>query len=132
MTDLEAIALAILGAEGIPAVAELIEGVTRPVVLVAASGGPPATSRMPDWLTRGDLQIDVWATTKAEAWDLCGEIRTALLAAPRNQPTVEPPAVVTSATMTTPSWVPDSDWPSDGRPGPRYTFTATLTAHPKE
>lgn len=118
MTDLELLTIATLTADGIPAVAELTDD-TRPVVLVALEGGAPIRSDAPDWLTRGDLRIDVWAETKSEALDLCAEIRTSLLAAPRGPlPAVDPAAVITSVTVRHPPTFPTPIGPTRAGQGP--------------
>lgn len=130
MIDAEATAVAVLTAYGIPAGVELAEDTPRYFVRVAAAGGPPARSGMPDRLVTVDLQFDCWAPSKAEAADLAGLVGAAMLAAPRNPATYDPPAVVTSTTVTAPTWIPDPDWPLDGRPGPRYVVLGSLTAHP--
>lgn len=131
MVDLELAALEVLLAADLPAVAELPAPPARPVVLVSAAGGPPSRSGAPDWLLAGDLQLDVWAETKADAADIAALARAALLAAPRN-PDPDASVVVTSVNVNHPSWTPDEDWPASGRPGPRYVVLVTMSAHPKE
>lgn len=134
MIDAEAIAVAVLESVGLTTVGDLLTDMTRPVIRVAAAGGPPSTSALPDRLVTVDLQFDVWADTKPEAADVAAEVRSTMLAAVRTPPAgaYDPPAVVTSVTMTAPNYLPDPDWPADGRPGPRYVLFGTLTAHPKE
>jgi len=132
MIDPEAIAVAVLNADDLGAVGELTDDPTRPAIRVTAAGGAPSSSRAPDWLVSQDLQFDVWGSSKVEAQDLAAEVRRLMLAAPAGTADYDPPAVIISTTMTPPTWVPDEDWPLDGRPGPRYLMFGTLTAHPKE
>jgi hypothetical protein len=108
---------------------ELPEGVTRPCARMTAGGGREDTSDYPVWLNRPVVNFDVWGATKSQASTAVHAIRDALLSVPREQP-VQTHGEVTRVTATYPFWLPDEDFPVDGRPGPRYLFTARLTAHP--
>lgn len=135
MIDHEAIAVAILDAAGYTVGAEIPTTDPTSFVRVSAAGGPATSSNAPDWLMPADVQFDIWAETKEAARDVAGAVRSSMLAAPRNPdpPDFDPPAVVTSTTMTGPSYEPDEDWPTEmGRPRPRYVMLGSVTAHPKE
>jgi len=110
--------------DGLPAVTEL--GTVRPVILVAETGGPARSSAAPPHLVEGDFQLDVYAETKPAANDLAWDAHNRILAAPRDQPST---VTVNHTRVTPPTWVPDDDWPVDGRPGPRYLLTGNLKGH---
>ena len=108
----------------------LPENPTRPVARVSLLDGPPTSSSQPapGYLNKATFQIDVWAETDPEAEEIAEQIRVAVLSAPRTQPVAG-----TAFSYTTAEWpadLPDADWPVDGRPGPRYSMTVRVSAHP--
>ncbi len=116
-------------ADGHPAVTELPEAASRPIVRISEGGGGSASSAAPGHIVTQALELHVWGDTKTEAWNAAAAARDWLLAAPRNAP-VHAGVTFNLITVTSPSWIPDSDWPSpDGRPGPRYLMYARVTAH---
>lgn len=127
MVDVVALVVSYLTSESVLTVTELADGQARPVVRVEEAGGPNVLSAGVNKLTRQDLQVDVWGTTKAEAYDLASNVRTLLWAAPRYNPD-HPEGVFISTRSTGPSWLPDVDFKVGNRPGPRYVFTAAITA----
>ena len=102
--------------------------------------GPPPPATAESLESAGpspeDVALSCYGTTKIEAADLAENARTALLAAPTDGP--DPTVVIdgavdvvlTSVTVNSPNWLPDEDWPFEGRPGPRYLVQVAVTAHP--
>jgi hypothetical protein len=126
------VALAVLQlyqAAGLHAVAELGVDEDLPVVRVEENGGAPTSSQGPNRLTKQDLNIDTWGSSKTQAQQLMATARDLLLAAPRVA-AVQAAAVLVSARANSPQWLPDEDWPVSGRPAPRYLVTVTVTGHP--
>src|SRR5690606_34491941 len=108
----------------------LPENASRPISRVSLLGGPAISSSQPapGHLNKATFQIDVWAETDTEAEEIADDIRVAVLAAPRTQP-VEGSAF-SYTTAEYPAYLPDADWPVDGQPGPRYSMTVRVSAHP--
>lgn len=106
------------------------EGPTPPFARVSLLGGPAANSTQPapGYLNKATFQVDVWAETDPEAAEVADEIRVAVLSAPREQP-VEG-SVFSFTTAEYPVFLPDADWPVNGQPGPRYSMTVRVSAHP--
>jgi len=124
-----ALVLGILTDDGLNAYSRLPQGALRPIMTVEEAGGPQQVSHSPNRLTRQDLQLDVWGTTKTDAFDLVVGARDLLLAAPRTQP-VRDQGVLVRVSAGQPTWLADPDWPDDaGRPGPRYLLIVQATAH---
>lgn len=107
---------------------KLPESAARPVARVSLLGGPSQASNRPVWLDKATFQVDVWGDTDDEAEEAITAIREAILTAPRAQPV--PDQVISFTTCEYPAYLPDSDWPVDGRPGPRYSMTVRISAHP--
>ncbi len=131
MVDPLAVILHVLRAAGLPVHADLPDDAERPALRVEESGGVSSleTSRMPDWLRSQDFQLDAWDVTRLGAATLIDQARSVLLAAPRTDP-VTPHGVLTLTSASARLYLADSDWPVDGRPGPRYQLTVRTHVHP--
>ena len=130
MVDIEKLLVAYIRTFDIDAFTDLPEGATRPVARVNLLGGLPENSNSPVWRSRPTVQVDVWGTTKKEAWDTIWTIRTALLEMPRVEPSHEA-GDISQTVAEWPADLPDADWPDqNGQPGPRYSMTVRFVAHP--
>ena len=130
MIDVAALVINYLRLEQQPAFAELPADVGRPCIRVEEAGGPPdASSLMPNRLTRQDLQLTVWGSSKAEAFDQLDIVLTLLHLAPRLDPVQDAGVIVKFEPIAGAFYSPDRDWPIEGRPGPRYEQTIRVTAH---
>jgi hypothetical protein len=129
MIDVMLLVLEILRGDGLPAYTELPEGVGRPVIRVEESGGDLPNSRQPAYLIRQDVQIDAWGTSKAEARSIIGAAYEALHAAASDPVSYDNGSLSYVQTLGGFLYLPDEDWPVDGRPGPRFELTVRLTAH---
>ena len=101
----------------------------RPVCRISQLGGVSDNSAQPPWLNRPSVDFDVWAVTKHDAFEGMSIVRRVLLAAPREQ-TFWDYGELVYVSAAFPAYLPDSDWPVNGQPGPRYHMTTRITAHP--
>lgn len=129
MIDVMLLALEILRADALPAYTELPENVGRPVIRVEESGGTLPNSRQPLYLIRQDVQLDAWAASKPEARSLIGAAFEALHAAATDPISFDNGRLSYVLALGGFNYLPDDDWPVDGRPGPRFSVTVRLTAH---
>lgn len=129
MVNLVALVANYLRSEGLAIYAELPDAVARPVTRVEeAGGGPQGSSLTPGRITRGDLQLTTWGTTKAEAWTDIATASDTLRDAPRLA-AVQSEGTFVFVQALSPIYLPDEDWPVNGRPGPRYEMTVRIAAH---
>lgn len=130
MVDIAAIVIDVANnVANVETYAELPDTRPDPVAVVAEAGGAPRVSTAPQRLRTQDVQIDVWAGTKAAAHDATESITAALLAIPRSH-NPRPGGTVQYVRVGAARYQPDTDWPNDaGRPRPRYIIVATVTAH---
>jgi hypothetical protein len=108
--------------------AEVPANEERPVGRIEEAGGIQPSSLMPGRLTTVDLQLTTWGTTKSEAWQLLADAVETLREAPRVDPT-HSQGVLTRVEPLGVFYLPDVDWPANGRPGPRYEMTVRIVAH---
>jgi len=129
MVDVVALVVNLLRDAGHNWYADLPAGVTRPVGRIEEAGGPPQpSSQMPNRLTRVDLQLTAWAETKTAARQLLDTAITLLHDTPRTDP-VNTEGTLTRVEPLGMFYLPDEEWPVDGRPGPRYEMTVRTVAH---
>lgn len=98
------------------------EAPTYPLAVVQRVGGNPE----PRWLDKADLQVDVWAATRAEARDSAANAFASLMTMEGAIDTGTVQGVVTGVLPGSGlRWLPDEDTEQ-----PRYTFSVLVTAHP--
>lgn len=126
LPDVEALAIRHLDDAGILAGSfhgAFPDGPTYPVGTVVRIGGRPP---LPRWLDTATLQVDVWADTKAEAFDGAATALASLVAMEGVIDTGVVQGVVTGVEVYQGlRWFPD---PITEKP--RYSCTVAVTAHP--
>lgn len=128
MVNVVALIVRLLQDQGLDFYAELPRGVARPVGRVQENGGFQPSSLMPLTLTSIDVQLETWGETKGDAWELLSDAVDLLHAAPRAHTDLAQ-GVLTRVEPLGAFYLPDEDWPANGRPGPRYEMTVRITAH---